>query len=250
MMYLVHHTLTHRHGRYSHSHLYSGPHRHLWHPAIAVGPHDHDHDHGHSHGLIDDSIKRSHAGIRAVSWSLAVLGATAILQLIVFFASGSIALLADLIHNGGDALTAIPLGIAFMLGSRRAEGYAGLAVVGAIAISAAMAGVEAIDRLIHPSAPTHLWILACAGAIGFVGNLIAAQIRTRAGTRLDSAALIADGNHARADAYVSLAVILSAAVVAVGAPIVDPIIALLIAAVILRITWQSWGTVRRHNHTH
>jgi cation diffusion facilitator family transporter len=236
----MHHTLAHRHGDYIHSHVYSGPHRHLRHPALAVGPHDH----GHSHGLIDDSIKRSREGVRAVSWSLAVLGATAVLQLIVFLVSGSIALLADLIHNGGDALTAIPLGIAFMIGSRRAEGYAGLAVVAAIGVSAAVAGVEAISRLIHPSAPTHLWALALAGVIGYVGNWIAAQIRTRAGNRLDSPALIADGNHARADAYVSLAVILSAAAVALGAPIADPLIGLAITVVILRITWASWQTVR------
>jgi len=179
-----------------------------------------------------------------VSLSLAVLGLAAVLQLLVFLASGSIALLADLIHNGGDALTAVPLGIAFLSRSQRAESCAGLAVVAAIFISAAVAGAEAIDRLIHPSAPTHLWVLAAAGVIGFLGNWIAAQVRTQAGRRLGSAALLADGNHARSDAYVSLAVVASAAVVAIGAPIADPLIGLAITLVILRITWSSWRTVR------
>jgi cation diffusion facilitator family transporter len=208
-----------------------------------------DSDHGHSHGLIDDAVKRSREGIRAVSLSLAVLGAAAIAQTIVFLASGSIALLADLIHNFGDALTAVPLGIAFALRSRVAERNAGLAVVGAIFISACVAGVEAVRRLIHPAAPTHLAMLALAGAIGFGGNLLASRIRLTAGRRLDSAALIADGHHARADAYVSLAVIASAIAVSLGAPSADPIIGLAIALVIARITWQSWATVRGH-HRH
>ena len=176
--------------------------------------------------------------------SLAVLAATAIVQGVVFIASGSVALLADLIHNGGDALTALPLGVAFALRSRRAEGYAGLAVVAAILVSALVAGAESIRRLIDPSPPTDLWVLTAAGAIGYLGNWIAAQIRTRAGRRLDSPALIADGNHARADAYVSLAVVAAAAAVAVGVPILDPIIGLLITVAILRITWASWLTVR------
>jgi cation diffusion facilitator family transporter len=128
--------------------------------------------------------------------------------------------------------------------SRRAEGYAGLAVVAAIFISAAVAAGEAVNRLIHPSTPTGLWVLAVAGVIGFLGNWIAAQIRTQAGNRLGSAALIADGNHARADAYVSLAVVLTAATVALGAPVADPLIGLAITIVILRITLQSWRTVR------
>jgi cation diffusion facilitator family transporter len=203
--------------------------------------------HGHSHGLIDDSIKRSRAGIRAVSLSLAVLGLTAVAQTVVFIATGSIALLADLIHNFGDALTAVPLGIAFALRSPAAERRAGLAVVGAIFISACVAGVEAVLRLIHPSAPTHLLALALAGAIGYAGNLIAARVRLRAGRRLDSSALIADGHHAHADAYVSLAVIASAIAVALGAPRGDPIIGLAITVVILRITWHSWGVVHGHH---
>jgi cation diffusion facilitator family transporter len=212
--------------------------------------HAHDHDHGHSHGLVHESIKRSREGIRAVLLALGVLGATAIAQTVVFSLSGSVALLADVIHNFGDALTAVPLGIAFLLRSERAERGAGLFVVAAIFISACVAGVEAVLRLIHPTPPDHLWALAAAGAVGYVGNYIAAQIRLRTGRRLDSPALIADGHHARADAYVSLAVIASAAVVAIGVPIADPLIGLAITLVILRITWQSWATVRGHDHHH
>ncbi|MGH2902569.1 MAG: cation diffusion facilitator family transporter [Solirubrobacteraceae bacterium] len=220
-------------GAHGHGHSHDGGHGH-----------SHGDGHGHSHGLVDESIKRSREGIRAVSLSLAVLAATAFAQTAVFIASGSIALLADLIHNFGDALTAVPLGIAFALRSQVAERRAGLAVVAAIFISACVAGVEAVSRLIHPTAPTHLAVLAAAGAIGYAGNFIAARVRLSAGRRLDSPALIADGHHARADAYVSLAVIASAIVVALGAPIADPLIGLAITLVILRITWQSWATVR------
>ena len=212
--------------------------------------HDHDHGHGHSHGLVDPSIKRSRAGVRAVLISLGVLGLAAVAQAIIFVLSGSVALLADLIHNFGDALTAVPLGIAFVMRSERAERTAGLFVVLAIFISACVAGVESIQRLIHPSPPTHLWALAAAGAIGYIGNFLAAKVRLGAGRRLDSPALIADGNHAAADAYVSLAVVASAIVVALGAPIADPLIGLAITLVILRITWQSWNTVRGHGHHH
>jgi cation diffusion facilitator family transporter len=163
---------------------------------------------------------------------------------VVYALSGSVALLADLIHNAGDALTAIPLGIAFWMRSARAERIAGLAVVLAIFVSAVVAAAEAVDRLVHPERPDHLLALALAGVVGFAGNWGAAIVRKRAGRRLDSPALIADGAHARADAYVSLAVVASAAVVAVGAPVADPLIGLAITVVILRITWQSWRTVR------
>jgi cation diffusion facilitator family transporter len=200
--------------------------------------------------LIDPSITRSRDGVRTVAASLGVLMLTALVQAVIFTTTGSVALLADLIHNFGDALTAVPLGIAFLLRSERAERRAGLFVVAAIFISACVAGAEAVQRLAHPSAPTHLLALAIAGAIGFAGNFIAAKVRTGAGRRLDSAALIADGEHAHADAYVSLAVIASALVVAAGVPIADPIIGLLICLVILRITWQSWRTVRGHDHAH
>ena len=204
----------------------------------------HAHSHGHSHGLVHDSIKRSREGLRAVGLALLVLGLTAIAQTLVFVASGSIALLADLIHNAGDAATAIPLGIAFALRSARAERIAGLFVVLAIFVSACVAGYEAVARLIDPQEVTNLVPLALAGALGFAGNWWAAMIRTRAGRRLDSAALVADGAHARADAYVSLAVVASAAAVAIGLDVADPLIGLAITLVILRITWQSWRTVR------
>jgi cation diffusion facilitator family transporter len=219
-------------------------------PARAEAPRTHSHDHGHSHGLVHESVKRSREGIRAVLLALGVLGLTAIAQAVVFSLSGSVALLADLIHNFGDALTAIPLGVAFLLRSERAERGAGLFVVAAIFISAVVAGVEAVRRLIDPTPLDHLWALAAAGAIGYLGNVIAARIRTRAGERLDSPALIADGHHARADAYVSLAVIASALVVAIGVPVADPLIGLAITLVILRITWQSWQTVAGHEHHH
>ena len=204
----------------------------------------HEHDHGHSHGLVDDSIKRSREGVRAVSLALLVLGLTAAAQAVVFAASGSVALLADLIHNFGDAATAIPLGIAFALRSARAERLAGLAVVLAIFVSACVAGYEAVDRLIDPQDIDRVGALAAAGVLGFAGNWWAAIIRSRAGRRLDSAALVADGAHARADAYVSLAVVASALAVAVGAELLDPLIGLAITIVILRITWHSWQTVR------
>jgi cation diffusion facilitator family transporter len=213
--------------------------------------------HGHSHGLVAASIKRSRAGLRAVGLALAILGLTALAQTAVFAASGSVALLADLIHNFGDAATALPLAVAFALRSARAERVAGLFVVLAILVSACVAGYEAIARLVDPREPEHLGAIAAAGAIGFGGNWLAAGVRTRAGRRLDSPALVADGAHARADAYVSLAVVASAVVVALGLAIADPLIGLAITAVILRITWQSWTTIRAgddhhdgHGHDH
>ena len=193
---------------------------------------------------MDPSITRSREGLRAVALSLLVLGLAAAAQAVVFVLSDSVALLADLIHNGGDALTAVPLGIAFALRSRRAEGLAGLAVVAAIFISAVVAGVEAVSRLINPHAPDHLAALALAGAVGMAGNYVAALVRTRAGRRLGSAALVADGAHARADALVSAGVVLTAGVVALGATIADPLIGLAITLAILRITRESWVTVR------
>jgi cation diffusion facilitator family transporter len=220
--------------------------------TAAEHEHDHDHDHsdvnehGHSHGLIDRSIVRSRDGVRTVSISLAVLLVAALVQVVIFVLSGSVALLADLIHNFGDALTAVPLGIAFFLRSARGEKLAGLFVVLTIFFSACVALVETILRLIHPQQLSHLWVLAAAGVVGFIGNEIAAQVRLRGGRRLDSPALIADGNHARIDGFVSLGVIGSAVVVALGAPIGDPIIGLVITLVILKITWDSWNTVRHH----
>jgi divalent metal cation (Fe/Co/Zn/Cd) transporter len=255
----------HRHGALRHAHPHDGPHEHGSHerrrrPHAKLHEHDstrrhrhqHDdrgeHDHDHSHGLVDESIKRSRAGVRAVTLALGILAGTAAIQALVFALTGSLALLADLIHNGGDALTAIPLGIAFALRSPRAERWAGLAVVAAIFISACVAAYESILRLIHPSTPGHLPVLALAGIVGFAGNWLAARVRTRAGRRLHSPALIADGDHARVDAYVSLAVIASAVAIAAGAPILDPVIGLGMTVVILRITRDSWCTVRGHTH--
>lgn len=210
----------------------------------------HAHSQPHSHGLIDPSIKRSREGLRAVTVSLLVLAATAGVQIAIFVVTNSVALLADLIHNVGDALTAVPVGIAFLLRSARAERWAGLAVVAAIFVSACVAGYEAVLRIIDPSAPDRLGALAAAGLIGFGGNWIAAGVRTRAGLRLKSPALVADGAHARADAYVSLAVVASALVVGLGLGLADPLIGLAITVVILRITWQSWRTVRGGDHVH
>ena len=223
----THHSVTKPHGHNAHDH----------------GGHGHG-GHGHRHGLVDRSILRSREGVKAVTISLVVLGIASGLQLAIFVFTGSVALLADLIHNFGDASTAIPLGIAFFLRSARAEKVAGLAVVLAIFVSACVALYETILRFIHPQHLSHLWILAVAGVIGFIGNEIAAQVRLRAGKRLASAAMTADGNHARIDGFVSLGVIASAIVVALGAPIGDPIIGLVITLVILKITWDSWRTVR------
>jgi cation diffusion facilitator family transporter len=172
-----------------------------------------------------------------------VLGIAAVAQTVIFALSGSVALLADLIHNFGDALTAVPLGIAFYLRSLRVEKLAGLFVVLVIFVSACAALYETILRFLHPQNLTHLWLLAAAGVIGFVGNEIAAEVRLRAGKRLSSPALIADGNHARTDGFVSLGVVASAGFVALGAQVADPIIGLVITLVILRITWQSWRIV-------
>jgi cation diffusion facilitator family transporter len=211
-------------------------------PVLAA--HSDDDHYGHSHGLVDPSIVRSRLGIRAVSWSLAILTLTALAQAFIYSRTLSVALLADLIHNFGDALTAVPLGIAFFLRSTRGERWAGLAVVLAISVSALVALGQTLERFIHPQTLSHLWLLAVAGVIGFIGNEIAAQVRLRAGRRLHSPALVADGNHARVDGFVSVGVIASAAVVAVGVPIADPVIGLVITVVILRITWDSWRTVR------
>lgn len=206
---------------------------------------DHEHDHEeHSHGLVAASILRSRAGVKAVSLSLAVLLVASLLQLAVFLLSDSVALLTDVIHNGGDALTAIPLGIAFLLRSRRGEKWAGYFVVAIILASALLALVQVIERFINLQTPTHLWALFGAGVIGVIGNELASVIRRRAGERLDSAALIADAKHARADGYVSAGIIVSTAFIAIGLPIADPIIGLVITVLILHTTWESWRTMR------
>ena len=211
--------------------------------------HEHSHEggHGHSHGLVDPSIVRSRAGVKAVSLSFLVLFITAALQAGVYLSSHSVALLADLIHNLGDALTAIPLGLAFFLRSKKGERYAGYFVVLLIFVSACIALYEVVSRFIHPQTPTHLWAIFFAGLVGFAGNELAAVIRYRAGRKLDSPALIADGNHARVDGLVSLGVVVGVTGVALGFPMADPIVGLLITVLILRITWQSWLTIRTTN---
>ena len=243
----------HRHGRRVHRHEYGGPHRHLAllrrsQPVVGSDAHGGGRDHAHahpSHGLVDRSIVRSREGVKAVSISLAVLGLAAGAQVVVFVLSGSVALLADLIHNFGDALTAVPLGIAFFLRSFRGEKLAGLGVVLAILVSACVALYETIQRLIHPHHLSHLWALAAAGVIGFIGNEIAAQVRLRAGRRLSSPAMVADGKHARIDGFVSLGVVASAVVVSLGATVGDPIVGLVITLVIIKITWDSWRIVSK-----
>jgi cation diffusion facilitator family transporter len=239
-------TVVHRHGPWSHEHRYQGPHRHL----ALVFRSTPQVERGHSHGPVDRSILRSRAGVQAVAISLAVLAGTAILQALVFALSGSVALLADLIHNGGDALTAIPLGFAFLLRSERAERWSGTAVVVAILVSALVAAYESAQRLFHPQHLDHLLPLAAAGVVGFVGNELAARVRLRAGQRLDSPALMADGAHARTDGFVSLGVVASSIVVALGVPVADPLIGLAITVVILKVTLDAWHTVNDDHHDH
>jgi cation diffusion facilitator family transporter len=204
-------------------------------------PHSHD-----ASDSIDGALESSAAGIRAVKISLLALGATSIAQLVIVVISGSVALLADTIHNFSDALTAIPLWIAFALGRRaatrrytygfgRAEDLAGLFVVAMITLSAAIAAIESIRRLIHPVAINHLGWVAAAGLVGFIGNELVAIYRIRVGRQIGSAALVADGLHARTDGFTSLAVLLGAGGVALGFPLADPIVGLLITIAILAV---------------
>jgi cation diffusion facilitator family transporter len=209
--------------------------------------HSHDHHgdagHGHSHGFVDRSIVRSREGVKAVALSLGILTVAALAQVAIFTVTDSVALLADLIHNFGDALTAVPLGIAFFLRSARGEKLAGLFVVLVIFVSACVALYQTIMRFLEPQELSHLGALAAAGVIGFAANELAAQVRLRAGRRLSSPALIADGNHARIDGFISLGVVVSAVAVWLGAEVADPIVGLLITLVILKITWDSWRVV-------
>jgi len=215
-------------------------HRHIESASAHEGSHDHE------HGRIDPALLRSRHGLQAVAASLAVLAITTVLQVVIYTSSGSVALLAELIHNGSDALTALPIGAAFLLRSRRAETAAGIGVVVTVFISAVVAAAVAVARLVHPQAPHHLLALALAGAVGIAGNAAAARIRSRAGRNLDSPALIADGAHAKTDAYVSVGVVVSASFVGLGLRIADPLIALVVTAIILRITAESWQIIQKH----
>lgn len=207
--------------------------------------HEHGgHSHGHSHGKVDVSIIRSKEGVKAVSISFLVLFIAALLQLIIFNSGKSVALLSDLIHNMGDALTAIPLGMAFYLRNKKYEKWSGYFVVFLIFVSACVTLYEVIDRFIHPQTVSHLWAVFVAGIIGVAGNELAAVIRTRAGKHLHSPALIADGKHAHVDGIVSVGVVISTVLIALGFPVADPIVGLIITVLILRITWQSWQTIR------
>jgi cation diffusion facilitator family transporter len=216
--------------------------------------HGGDHGHSHTHGAIDPSIATSERGLWAVKWSLVGLLITASLQAAVFWLSGSVALLADLIHNIGDALTALPLGVAFIIGRRkpterfaygygRLEDLAGLAVIGVVLVSAMITAYESIERFYHPQPLHHLGALAAAACIGFIGNELVALFRMRVGREISSAALIADGQHAMADGLVSLAVLCSAVGVGLGYPWADPVIGLVITGVLLKIVWESGQTI-------
>src|SRR5215216_4304242 len=213
-------------------------------------PHDHHGGHGHTHGAVDPSIATSERGIWAVKWSFVALFVTALVQLGVVLLSGSVAHLSDTIHNFGDAATAVPLWIAFALarlgtsrrfpfGYGRVEDLAGVVVVLIILFSAAVAGYQAIERLINPQPVGFLGALAAASIIGFIGNEAVAVFRIRVGREIGSAALVADGYHARTDGWTSLAVLLGAIGVWLGYPLADPLVGLLIAAAILVIVWQS-----------
>lgn len=226
--------------------------------------HDHDHDHDHEHATgfraairelirphshdaadsFDTALEASEKGIRAVKISLVALMATALAQVVIVALTGSVALLADTIHNFSDALTSIPLWIAFLLGRRaatktytygyrRAEDLSGLFIIAMIALSAVLAGWESIRRLIDPQPVENLWLVATAGIVGMAGNELVALYRIRVGREIGSAALIADGHHARTDGLTSLAVVLGAIGVALGFPAADPIIGLLITVAIL-----------------
>ncbi len=222
--------------------------------AHVHGHHGHGKGHGHTHGVVDPSILTTERGIWAVKWSFIGLFLTAIFQVIIVFYSGSIALFADTIHNFGDALTAIPLLFAFILGRwkptrrftygyGRIEDLAGVFVVLMILISALTAGYVSIDRLFHTQPVTFLWAVVLASLVGFIGNEAVAQLRIRVGRDIGSAALVADGMHARTDGFTSLAVLVGAAGVYLGFPLVDPIIGLIITVMIFWIVWDSGKTV-------
>lgn len=220
------------------------------------GSHSHGDDdgHGHTHGVVDPTIATTTRGIWAIKWAFVILAVTAVAQLFIVWFSGSVALLADTIHNLGDAVTALPLWVAFVLARRpatrrfpyglgRVEDIAGLFIVAIILFSAIVAGWESIDRLINPQSIRHIGWVIVAGIVGFAGNEAVAIFRIRVGREINSAALVADGYHARTDGFTSLAVVLGALGVWAGFPLADPIIGLLITAAIFVIVWQSASAV-------
>lgn len=208
------------------------------------------HAHDHTHGVIDPSLFSTERGIWALKWSLGGLLVTAVLQVVVVYFTGSVALLADTIHNFGDALTAVPLWIAFRVGEwkpnrrftygyGRVEDLAGAFIVFMILLSAAVAGYESILRLFDPRPVAYVWAVALASVIGFVGNETVAWFRIKVGKEIGSAALVADGHHARVDGLTSLAVLAGAIGVWLGFPLADPVVGLVITVAILRIVWDS-----------
>jgi cation diffusion facilitator family transporter len=226
-------------GDVGHSHSHSDP--------------NYDH-HDHTHGTIDPVLLTTERGIWAVKWSLIGLGATAIFQVVIVFFSGSVALLADTIHNIADTATAIPLWIAFTLARRqpsrrftygygRVEDIAGVMIVLTILFSAIVAGYESVNRLLRPQPVEHLRAVAIASTIGFAGNELVAILRIRVGKQINSAALVADGYHARVDGLTSLGVLFSAVGIWLGYPLADPIFGLLITIAILPVVWESGKAV-------
>jgi cation diffusion facilitator family transporter len=224
-------------------------HEHKHHIPHAIRPHSHDHH-------VDSALEASADGMRTLRISLLVLGLTACAQAAVVALSGSVALLGDALHNAADALTVVPLGVAFMLGRRkpnrrytygygRAEDLAGIVIVAVIAMSSGAAAVVAGYRLLHPQAVTHLAAVAVAAAMGFCGNEVVARYRIRTGRRIGSASLVADGLHARTDGFTSLAVLLGAGGVAVGWRWADPVVGLLITVAIVGVGWQAGRQVLR-----
>jgi cation diffusion facilitator family transporter len=217
--------------------------------------HGHHHDYGnggygHTHGVMDPTIATAERGIWAIKWSFIGLAITAVAQMVVVWVSGSVALLADTIHNVGDASTAIPLWVAFLFARRkpndrftygygRVEDLAGVIIVGLILFSALVAGYQAVDRLINPQEISYLGAVAAAGVVGFIGNELVAVFRIRVGREIQSAALVADGYHARVDGLTSLAVVLGALGVWLGFSLADPIVGLIITFMIFGIVWQS-----------
>jgi cation diffusion facilitator family transporter len=241
-----------------------------------AGDHDHGHDHNHDHGTgmlarlghmvrphsheasdkVDAAMEASAEGIRALWISLAALGVTAAIQAVVVVLSGSVALLGDTLHNAADALTALPLGVAFVVGRRapnrrynygygRAEDLAGIVIVVLILASSALAAYEAVTRLIHPQRVSNLIVVAAAALIGFAGNELVARYRIRVGRKIGSAALVADGLHARTDGFTSLAVLVGAGGVALGWNWADPVVGLVITVAILAVLYQAAGEIYR-----